>query len=889
VARANSLLAIVVLPLLLVVSHGSTVFIASTQQLVRYPWLPPWVALVATVGCLIAWVRVVGRRHDADRDPDYEAQVLTWLVGPVALFLVMAQLSGPMARFIGYDDAQLLAAPQLVFHHGLFPFRDIYLLHGILGDVLDGAIGMVVFGNTRWGVNSGLGVIVNPLTLLAVYAFAAYFCRKNRLVLVMVVALMSVGFFGVLEPRFVLLPVVLILFDRLLRRPTWGWSLALMFGLVAGSILSPEFVIIAACVLVVLVAFEGARWRRGEPLATTFARTIRCAAVGLVLCVGWALYLGLNHALSPFISFFSDFSTGHNLEGTFPAKWHFATDYRTDFEFFLPTVLWWLTVWRVVAKLRLRRTWLVQDWVMVAAALLALVYFPKALDRADAGHVFESYSVTVPLLALWVFEVLAVADRWLRSALGRARTLGAPTVTHLATALTTVAVLAATFTLPTPLVAAVLHAPARFHPSVPVRASGLLGYSVPGTTDVAAVAALGQLIDRYAGPTAPVFDFADEPGVLYYLLNRVPGTRFFFSNSTQTAGAQQQEISDLERSRPPVAVYNDTSFGIPNFDGVPDSIRSYAVSEYLFTHYRPLVDFEGQLLLLRDDLVRSAPPLPPLPQGSSASALYLAGPACTFGDIPNFFTPPADPAHLPRVTARTRSLGETSGTVGGWAVDPATGRPAAAVVATTASGRMVAFGPTGGSRADVAKDLADPAAATSGFTLVLPGSVRGPVTVYGLTPGGQAYRLDRTARVSPRRVGGGASVHTITVGGRVYRTASVVTAGDTDTAVSARSQAYLVTLPPTVTLSHYPWLRITSATPLGHSTFVLTNDLAAGAGAQITFDALPRSKHSLIMDTDSCLQWHGYSATAPLYLFRSGAPGAAQPLSVTLLGGPPPS
>ena len=121
VSRANSLLAICVVPLLLLVSEGSTVFISSQHRLVHYDWLPVWLAVVGTLGCLATWVWVVGRRHDAARDPEYEARVLTWLVGPVAVFAVSAGLAGPLGRFIGYDDAQFLATPQLIFHHGLYP------------------------------------------------------------------------------------------------------------------------------------------------------------------------------------------------------------------------------------------------------------------------------------------------------------------------------------------------------------------------------------------------------------------------------------------------------------------------------------------------------------------------------------------------------------------------------------------------------------------------------------------------------------------------------------------------------------------------------------------------------------------------------------------------
>ena len=192
-ARANSLLAISVLPLLPLVSASSTVLVSSPHRLVDYDWLPVWLAVVGTLGCLIAWVWVVGRPHDAVRDSVYEARVLTWLVGPVAVFVLTAGIAGALGRFIGYDDALFQAAPQLIFHHGLFPWRDIYMIHGLLNDGLDGAVGMAVFGNSRWGVTTGFDLIVNPLTMIGLDGFAAYFCRKNRLVLVGLVVVMGTG------------------------------------------------------------------------------------------------------------------------------------------------------------------------------------------------------------------------------------------------------------------------------------------------------------------------------------------------------------------------------------------------------------------------------------------------------------------------------------------------------------------------------------------------------------------------------------------------------------------------------------------------------------------------------------------------------------------------
>ena len=183
-SRANSLLAIAVVPLLYPISRSTTVGIGSQAHRVHYPWMPLWLVSLMTLASLLVWLH-------ADRKPDtrhrplaLEAGTLTWLVGPALLYLVVASLPGALGAFQAFDDAHFLAGPQLVFQHGLFPWRDTYLLHGVLADLFDGKIGMMVFGNTRWGANAGLDLIVGPVNWLVLYCFAAYFCRKNRLFLV---------------------------------------------------------------------------------------------------------------------------------------------------------------------------------------------------------------------------------------------------------------------------------------------------------------------------------------------------------------------------------------------------------------------------------------------------------------------------------------------------------------------------------------------------------------------------------------------------------------------------------------------------------------------------------------------------------------------------------
>ena len=670
VARANSMVAILTVPLLWFVSQSTEVDLGRGPRIVHYPWLPWWVAAALTLVCILAWYRGMSRATTLAARQHVESNVLTWIIGPLLVFLITAALPGALGTFSGFDDAQYLASPQLILQHGLLPWRDIYLLHGILQDVLDTWVGLVTFGNTRWGGAAGLSMFTFPLGWMTVYAFAAFFCRKNRLFLVAMTGIILGGFLLGVNPRFIPLPVIVILFDLVLRRATRGWCWLFTLVLFVEVLVAPEAGLFVPCLFGVLVIREITDRDRVGWSLSNFPRTVRCLAAGLTLSLGWLVYLGVTGSLTSFLDYFLVFSSGHVLEGGVPTNWPVFHVSVLSLLWVLPPTLWLLTIVRVTVKLRLRRRWTATDWVMVATAVMALVYFPKALDRADAGHINEAISATIPLLILWLIEILAFADRAIGRLIDGVRgRFRPPSLRHVATGLLVVALAAESGSLPASLPASVANVPADFHPAIAAAAVSRLprlGYTIPGRVDTGQIRKLQSVLDRFAGPDAPVFDYADEPGVLYYLLNRVPGTRFYYSAVSQTAGAQSEEIADLRASRPPVVIFTDTAFGLPEYDGVIQPLRSFAVTSYLLANYRPVLNVEGQLVMLRNDLDRSQFPIG---TGSTSRQLYFDTASCDFGYIPNFSSLPnstsaQNTVEVPVGTPPTSR--QDTVTVGGW-------------------------------------------------------------------------------------------------------------------------------------------------------------------------------------------------------------------------------
>lgn len=906
-APVNSLLALVVLPMLFFVSEKTNVFVTSEHRVVYYHWLPLWLVIVVTIGCVTLWARGMRRARSSAGRSEVEATVLTWLVGPIMFFLLLAVLPGALGQFQAFDDAQYLAAPQLIFHHGLLPWRDIFLLHGILQDVFYGVVGLLVFGNTRWGGDAGIGLFMTPLFWLVVYAFTAYFCRKNRLILVALVVAVVINLLQGNFFPFLVIFVLLILFDRVIRNPAWSWCLLFSGALIVSCIIVPQAGLFALPLAVLVVIFDAVRYRRGASIVETFRRTIRCGTVGIGLLAIWAVYLAVVGALGDFFDFYLISVSGHALEGAYPTQWKLATDPLLTFEFFAPVLLWLATVWRVVAKLRARRPWSVADWVMVGAASCVVLTYPQALERADSGHVLLVFSMTLPLLILWAIELLSVADRSVTRlpTLVREKLESRPRrqprkrseggwPKRLVTTTAVAGVAMASIAMPLSIPTALKRIPSDFHAlaeNPPPKAPAMLGYTIPGTVDTAQINTLGSLLDRYAGRRAPVFDFVNEIGITYYLLNRVPGTRSYIIAVAQTSLAQNQTVSDLEKSRPPVVIFYDTSFGLPGYDvvlhslGMPEtailqSVRTPVVGQYILDHYRPLVNMQGQLLMLRDDLVKSAPPLPPLPAGSQTTNLYFSIPTCALGDIPNFYANPPGLSSAPGVRVPAVPVEGVKSTIAGWAVDRSTGRPAAEVLAV-ADDKVVASAPTGSVGVDPSAAFYGTSAVASEFSIDIPTSVHAPVTLYALNADGSVSLLLHDRQIPSAVISGTPQSSVLTSDGLSHPSVDTGAEGRADSYEKVDEQILRLAVPRGTDLASYRWLQLRSRSSLGNSMNVLTNDLSAGPDQEVAFSSLPRAGSQLSVQVGSCLQWHGYRAGTGLYLVRSG-PAAARPVSVEL-------
>ncbi len=637
------------------VSLHTAVVVRSGDHVQHWPWLPGWLALAGII-VIAAWglERLRGGRPAAA----VEQRLLAVVVGSAAVFLIASRLPGQLGGFEGFDDAQSLVGAHLL-SHGYFPWRDFMFIHGLWMDVLQGTLAFAIFGTTRWGNAAFTSVLLVPLLWIVLYLFAVWFCRNGRWFLAFVVVLVLSGVLTVPDTRFIAAPVILVALGETLRRRSFAWCAALMLVVFVEAILVPETLFLALPVLLVVVAADLTHRPAGDRIWSALRRTCWCAAVGVVLVGAWCAFLAANHALGAWIQYFAVLSASTGAGGAIPPLGIPAT---VLWSFALCLLLVLVTFWSVAAKVRGGRELSVRDWVTVAAAGFIALYVEEALGRFDAPHIDVVVIAAMPLLLLWAERALTAADDLVRSAVfGAQSPVRSPATIGAVVIIAMIAPITGAPTVITSVrsIAAHEHASSATEPNI----AGM-GYAAPGAVSPELLSDLATALNTYAGHNGTVFDMTNSLGYFYFLLNRRPASRFVHVSMALTPYTQQLVIDSLRQSRPPVVIFESDTIGLWQWDGVDNNVRHYDVSQYLLDNYRPVLLTHGVLLLLRDDLMASRPPVPRLREQPVSANLYFSSPTCAWGDVPNFLpsVPAGQSTFLP-VTSRVHTGNVTTSVV----------------------------------------------------------------------------------------------------------------------------------------------------------------------------------------------------------------------------------
>ncbi|MBI4879292.1 MAG: hypothetical protein HY812_06480 [Planctomycetes bacterium] len=220
-------------------------------------------------------------------------------------------------------------------------------------------------------------------------------------------------------------------------------------------------------------------------------------------------------------------------------------------------------------------------YVQLLLALAGASLFRSALGRSDPGHLGYAATLLWPILA--VAAESALASRPLRR--------GPASVAALARVLPAALFAAWLIGAHAPLYGMARHW-SRLSEALPGGPGG--GYStipLPRAGDVLvpdvqarALAALASFLDERTPRGAPVFGFSNM-GAIHFFLDRDCPTRFVMPIYAATHAMQRAVIADLERARPRYVI-SSALLGLDPVDGVPMAERLPLVVEYLAATYR---------------------------------------------------------------------------------------------------------------------------------------------------------------------------------------------------------------------------------------------------------------------------------------------------------------
>ena len=839
------------------ISHNARVVLAHGETR-HWAWLPWWLAGLCLVGAWGWIVRDLRRREAADKT---EHRVRVVLLGCAAMYLIVAGV--PLARgyFQGYDDAIGVTGAHLA-QHGYFPWRDFLPNHGLFPDVFISLFGFKLFGETAWGSDAGIQLVLVPIAWIGMYLLGAWALRRRSL-WVIAPLVFAASHLVTMDPRFIAFPFVLLLFGKELSMRRLPWTFALTVALFAEAVCVPEADYQVLAVLVVVVASDFVHRRAGDSLRVTFRRTVCVVITGALLMLAFMVFLASQHALGAFVDWFRIFIPGHDYEGALNPS---SVAGSPRFMFRLMMVLVVVSVLWAAWQLRERANWTPRGWVIVAAAINAGLYGEQALGRFDVTHVIYSLTVALCLMALLAAACIPEIDAAVSARFANVRLKGrvVPPIAPITCCLTLLAIIGL------PVVTTIWHVGSQDTAILgAVRTDTKLGYSDPAAFANGLLPDLRKVLDTYGPRNAPFFDMTNAEGYFYYLLGRRPASPFVNVSMAMTEYAQELLVKQLSKSRPPLIAYNTDGIGLPAWDGVQNQVRSFIDSQYILDHWTPIIEAQGVLFLLRNDLLKHRPPVPHLSQPPVTTDLYSSAGACNWGDAANFLE--SQPSGRSVSLHADRLVDHREVSISGWSFDPKT-KQVPKQVFVVIGHQLVAWGPIFSADPSIGARFHSKAAAASGFVFNFATTVRGPISLYVVTADNAVHPVAAAGfdlgkplpRVPlPRVVAPGGAIAAV-------RSSPI---GSVTVMTSNEEYVSRFTLPPGNSLPGFDLATFASAQNIGDSQLTLSQDdgpdLNVPGGTDILANTLPVTGSKIAVRVGSCLTWHGYAGRT-LYVGQMG-------------------
>jgi hypothetical protein len=546
--------------------------------------------------------------------------VVAYVIIPALLYCLSYASTAALTQWIDLFHRGESLGPAFDYLRGKVPYRDVFVLHGLLEDGQLDAWLFQLFGRN---VDIALArpVILGSFAVPALwYVGMAIFDSIPLASLVMLLGAVTT----VDNERELWEILVLALLLGALRRRSK--TLYVLSGIAAGVTLFFSFDIGLYSIVGGLIV-SGVRWPRHRSDSGGTAAALQMFALGVVAgTTPFVIYLIERSAFKAF--FDTSFITlpkiidavwslpFPDLTSTFKSKnlnLHTLSDFilYEHFRFILNP----LVICIAVAVLLWRR----KKWEWIDTALFALTVFAvltqrSALGRADFPHQYFSAFLIGPMILILLVLFTRAARLWVL--------------------------------LLVPLLAVALWVPdianARLDDTVHYqgRVTGA-GPRDPQAAEIKnRIDAVRYWVWQHARPNQPIFDFSNQPA-LYFFCERSNPTRFYQVPILSPPAFQRETILALERAKPPVVIRRSPQeFDV--FDGIDNAIRAQAVAAYLDDFYSFAHTSRGVEVWVRKS------PAPPL-----NLAAYMRRFA-----IPNL-------KQLGQIGARSRVVFPTVGTVPG--------------------------------------------------------------------------------------------------------------------------------------------------------------------------------------------------------------------------------
>jgi hypothetical protein len=564
-------------------------------------------------------------------------------VVPYLLFCATLASTVALSQWIDLFHRGETLGPASDYLRGKLPYRDVFVLHGLLENGLLDAWLMEIFGRDL-GVASARAAVMSSLTYPAVWILAMVIFDSLPLAAIVV----GLGLVTFVDHQRVLLQIVALLFVAAAlrwRRPAFAFgggvaaAVALFFSLEIGL-----YSIAAGVVTFVILPFvirrsvssgdtvpdgqeyrahavrpytgsgdvapddgvgefEGYRAHAVRPYGAIamFAAGVAVGAAPFLIYLGAAGVLGAFFRDS-FVTIPSIIDAVWSLplpELTRPFRYDLTL--RTFVEFFLganiryvlnPFVIG-LAMTYLIARIA-RRRFDSRDALMLAATVFALLAQRSAAGRADFQHQHFAAFLLAPLM---VFLVIIALERL--APLWRSGNRGTQAFVALIVAAS--APVAFTALWVPDLLNARLDDVTLYRPRI-----STIGFLDPKAKAVEErIDAVRRAVAKYAKPGEPIFDFSNQPA-LYFFTNRPNPTRFYQVPILSPPALQMEAIAAIDRARPPVVIRRSPD-GFDRFDGIENELRAPALAAYIDDHYRYRTTARGIDIHVRRPDVRRDP------------------------------------------------------------------------------------------------------------------------------------------------------------------------------------------------------------------------------------------------------------------------------------------